>query len=192
MTYFKPPPPADDMAAASDAFVRAIKEEMGNGEIFSEWLCDRSTRDDHHVIAYYGNWDFFEPEVFQWIVSRPDCEAATALLIFWKAQPEYYLLIGRDRDAMNDSMNPNYVSDVVKRFDLTEYTRKRWVGEGYSNRNFGFEFHRDLWPNEFDELYQKFGSAVDDYLPVSMRTPIPGEQIETIRPRATITNDDLG
>lgn len=47
--------------------------------------------DGWHRIALYGNWDFIEPEVWRWIAIQLECDRATALAIFWKVQPDYYV-----------------------------------------------------------------------------------------------------
>ena len=45
--------------------------------------------DDWHRVADVHNWD--DPlDVLYWIVSQPNCDKATARLIFWKGEPTGY------------------------------------------------------------------------------------------------------
>jgi hypothetical protein len=49
------------------------------------WLAGRSP-DARHAIAEDLNFDFAE-DVFEWILTRPDCDLATAASYFWRAGP---------------------------------------------------------------------------------------------------------
>jgi hypothetical protein len=48
------------------------------------------TTEELDYLATVVNWDFDMPTI-QWIVNQPICSKATALRIFWMAQPEDYL-----------------------------------------------------------------------------------------------------
>lgn len=49
------------------------------------WLTGRSP-DARHAIAENLNFDFAE-DVFEWILTQPDCDLATAASYFWRAEP---------------------------------------------------------------------------------------------------------
>jgi len=44
---------------------------------------------EYHIIAGNYNWDD-GAEVLTWIVNSSLCDAGTALMIFWRAQPDFY------------------------------------------------------------------------------------------------------
>jgi hypothetical protein len=50
-----------------------------------DWLTGRSP-DARHAIAQDLNFDFAE-DVFEWILTQPDCDLATAASYFWRAGP---------------------------------------------------------------------------------------------------------
>ncbi len=55
---------------------------------YAEWLI-RATPDQRHAAALNWNWDYGVPPML-YIVRQPDCDLATALEIFYLAQPSYY------------------------------------------------------------------------------------------------------
>ena len=169
-----PPIPTDfdQVMAAHLSKMQAI--EWFDEQEDYDWLLERSRPDDWHQIAHSASHDSVDPEIFQWIASRPDCEAATALVLFWMAQPEHYLKVGRDRDALNESMNPDHVADLLKYFDMIEYIRNRWFATGYTQRNISFNYYRDIWTNEFERIDAEYGELALKYLPLEMRQSIEG------------------
>jgi Domain of unknown function (DUF4274) len=50
-----------------------------------DWLTGRSP-DARHAIALDLNFDFAE-DVFEWVLTQPDCDLATAASYFWRAEP---------------------------------------------------------------------------------------------------------
>ncbi|WP_327470618.1 DUF4274 domain-containing protein [Sphingopyxis sp.] len=179
----KAPPICRDFDAKLDTYLtqqRALAVHDPEDDYRLTWLRDRSGPNDWHVIAHYGNWDYVEPVVLQWIVSRQNCDAATALMIFWKASPDFYLETDQDRDELNNNQNTDYVSEALEHFDLIEYIRERWFGEGYQRKEYSFDYDRDLWPNEFEKLGQRFGEVARKFLPIEMRGPLPGILIKDV------------
>jgi hypothetical protein len=79
--------------------------------------------DDWHRIADEHNWDT-RLDILYWIVSQPECDKATALLIFWKGEP-----IGHDFEDEQEKMGvESYAVEpmlkyIVQRFNLAGYTR---------------------------------------------------------------------
>lgn len=65
-----------------------------------EWLA-AADPDDWHRVALDFNWD--EPlYLLYWIVQQDNCDIATALDIFWKGQPTYWLAEeGEDKEKPN-------------------------------------------------------------------------------------------
>jgi hypothetical protein len=149
-------PDAEDSAASAGAplGVDAQLEAMGP--------------DGWHRIALYGNWDFIEPEVWRWIVTRPDCDRATALAIFWKAQPEYYLqysgaqaVPASERDA----------------YSLLALIRDRWAAGSYTRGELAFDPDSDAWPIDQADLTRRYGDRVERLMPAAMRVRLSGRHI---------------
>lgn len=125
--------------------------------------------DDWHRLAHYGNWDFIDAAVWREIVMRPDCDRATALLIFWKAQPDYFVEFP-DRMAVPEVNRGGY--------DLVHLIRKRW-GEGkYPQANIAFDPEVDVPPVDLPMLRERFGDRVDQMMPPDMRKKLPGHRIQ--------------
>ena len=121
-----------------------------------------------HRIALYGNWDFTEPQVWTWIVSQPDCDKATALAIFWKASPEYYLQYA-DRSQARPAELDTY--------DLIALIRERWRAGAYTHAEFAFDPDTDAWPLDRAALARQYGARVDRDLPTDMRIKLPGRPV---------------
>jgi Domain of unknown function (DUF4274) len=171
-----PPIPIDFDEIINTHLAKLRMIEWFEGTNDYAWLLERSTPDEWHHIALQANCDSIDPEIFQWIASRPNCEKATALVLFWMSQPEYYLTIGRDRDALNESMNPDHVTDLLKRFDMIEHIRMRWMAGGYLQSSISFDYDRDVRTSEFGKIDAEFGDLALEYLPLEMRCPLPGRQ----------------
>ncbi len=127
--------------------------------------------DGWHRLALYANWDFTDEAVWRWIISQPDCDRATALAIFWKASPEYYLEF-RDRAAVPTEDRQGY--------DLLTSIRDRWVAGGYKRSELAFDLAHDVAPVEFAALERRFGEHVAKWIPPSMRISIDGRRIENV------------
>jgi hypothetical protein len=124
--------------------------------------------DGWHRIALYGNWDFIEPEVWRWIVTQPDCDRATALAVFWKAQPDYYVAFA-DRGSV-----PSVNRDG---FDLITLIRNRWLAGAYARAELAFDRERDSAPVDMAALERRHGEGVARTIPASMRVSLPGRRI---------------
>jgi|GEM_PF-3942120 len=124
--------------------------------------------DGWHRIALYANWDFTEPEVWRWIVSQPDCDRATALAIFWKAAPAYYVQFA-DRESV----------PAVNRegFDLISLIRGRWLAGAYTRSELAFDLQNDAGSVDLAELERLHGERLEQAIPASMRVDLPGRRI---------------
>ncbi len=89
------------------------------------WLQQRSP-DAWHVVAGKLNWDCSH-DVLEWIVSQPQCDLATAALLFWMGEPDGWLKY------------PNV--DAVPRIHLDNFNLIRKLAEG---ANSGFYTRREL------------------------------------------------
>jgi hypothetical protein len=137
--------------------------------ITTESLASRyASPDDWHRLALYGNWDGVEEIVWRTIVLHTDCDQATALAIFWKASPEYYVEF-KDRSSV-PTVN-------LSGFDLTSLIRERWQSGAYVRSELAFDPDTDAWPLDFDDLRRRHGARVDQIMPPTMRVRLEGRRL---------------
>lgn len=137
--------------------------------ITAELLASRyADPDDWHRLALYGNWDGVEDRVWRTIVLHPDCDQATALAIFWKASPEYYVEFN-DRTAVPAVNRSGY--------DLITLIRERWQSGAYVRSELAFDPDTDAWPLDFDDLRRRYGARVDQLMPPTMRVRLEGRRL---------------
>lgn len=130
---------------------------------FYRWLTTGAGPDDWHRFASGANWDMHDPEVFEWVALQPECDKATALTLFWLAQPDFYV------------EHPD--SDTEHR-RLVERIRERWLEDGYHRAELAFDPGVDAPLPDFERLRVKVGARADDALPYSMRLPLPGRRLD--------------
>ncbi len=124
--------------------------------------------DDWHRLALYGNWDFIDPAAWREIAMQPDCDRATALTIFWKASPEYYVQFP----------NRAAVPEVNRiDFDLINLIRERWQAGAYGRANLAFDPETDAGPVNFEDLRWQYGVRVDQLMPADMRVTLRGRRL---------------
>lgn len=124
--------------------------------------------DGWHRIALYGNWDYTEPEVWRWIATRPECDRATALAIFWKTQPEYFLQYS-DAAEVPASEREAYA--------LLALIRDRWAAGRYTRSELAFDPDADAWPIDRADLIRRYGDRVERLMPAAMRVRLSGRPI---------------
>ncbi len=169
MTEQTPPvPPTDD----ADAILRPIIDDAQDPTVsaFAAWLVAESGPDDWHRSMMGWNWDA-DPEIIRWIVAQPRCDKATALMVFWKGQPEYYLPFADRGDVPGCNLEG---------LDLIEDVRGRWTGGFYTRSELAFDLADDAWPRDFTALDAEFGDRARDLLPLDMRAPLPGRRLEDV------------
>ena len=151
-----------------DSYVSAGDDGIVEAE-FYKWLAfGDADPDDWHRFAMEGNWDFHDPEIYLWIVSQPECDKATALLYFWKAQPEYEL---EYPEASNAHDREGYA--------LINFIRERWLADFYVRSELEFIREKYLWPLDFSSLDDRFGVASKELFPESMRISLSGRRLDT-------------
>jgi hypothetical protein len=150
----------------------ALLAEWGEREeqlAFATWLRAEASADERHWVATNWNWDLGE-EVLYWIVTRPDCDRATALDVFWNGQPEYGLRYGLDRSKV-----PHHELNV---FDLVAEISARWQHGAYTRAELSFD------PPHFDVILRsepferaRYGDLYERLIPSSMLQRLPGRTI---------------
>ncbi len=129
---------------------------------FVPWLL-AATPDERHAVAGSFNWDYGDAPL-QWIIEQPDCDRATALMVFWLDQPELFL----------HSRLPIPEEDEG---DLGDAIRRRWLAGFYTRAELAFDPAVDLdeMP-DFVELEKLYGARVAEVMPPEMRMALPGRR----------------
>lgn len=117
-----------------------------------DWLSRQGPAEWHGYVERH-QWDGESTAPLKWIVAQPDCDAATALTIFWMAEPDYYL------DGEHDD-NPEA--------QLLLAIAARWQGEGFPRRRFAFD---EGCPEVLGRI-----SAGPHKVPASMAEPVEGDE----------------
>jgi Domain of unknown function (DUF4274) len=89
--------------------------------------------EDWHRYAYNHNWNDPLYGLF-WIVSQPNCDMATALLIFWKGEPTAY-----DYETEEEKMG----DDIYAVAPMLKYISKRFNTTGYTRSKISYDFLED-------------------------------------------------
>lgn len=89
--------------------------------------------DDWHRYAWHHNWDERLDGLF-WIVSQPQCDRATALLIFWKGEPTGY-----DYEIEEERMG----EDIYAVAPMLRHIAERFNTTGFSRSEIAYDFQKD-------------------------------------------------
>lgn len=123
-----------------------MSEEM-NFDVYSveqnrmiSWLKKQSTR-DFHAAATHLNWDY-AMDVLEWIVDQPTTQAATALELFFMAEPTFYLP-RKLSDGTIDREEP--LPKIISVF------ANRWSEDGYAKNGIGLD-PVAIYGNEIKEI----------------------------------------
>ena len=121
-------------------------------------MCREAT-DPHklHELADNINFDFFDEQVFFDITRNPVCDAGTALMIYWKAGPEWFF--------QYESRKGLHEVDAGM-FDLIEEIERRYLNDEFKTRKIPFD------PAEFAGSYEEERKKSGRSLPAKMYEPI--------------------
>jgi hypothetical protein len=125
--------------------------------------------DDWHRLVLYGNWDFVDASAWEVIVMQADCDRATALAIFWTADPSYYVEF-EDATAVPAANRSGYA--------LISMIRKRWLAGKYMRAELAFDRALDARPIDLNDLRRRYGERVDETIPESMRVKLDGRRLD--------------
>jgi Domain of unknown function (DUF4274) len=147
----------DEATKKDDAKFNALLEKMYQRRV--TFLATPTTPAlELHCFADHWNWGG-GLEAMRQVAEHPNCDAATALLLFWRADPEYYLQFSSRDDV------PDYNRDG---FDLTQLIEERYLRGGYaSSGEIGFNPREDVRIGE----------------PVPGRRVIPAQMFQAVLPR---------
>lgn len=79
------------------------------------WLSGKSL-DDRRIVAgiLYGGPHSLK--VWQWLLSRPDCDTGTAAMLLWEFGLPYALLRGPDRFPLSDAVKTELIQFIAERW----------------------------------------------------------------------------
>jgi hypothetical protein len=126
----------DAMLADWAAHCRPWNDYSPSGFVaFADWLRTASS-DERHMAAMVCNWDYGLAPLI-WISRRPDCDLATAWLIFLGCEPSYYLEFEDDTEhPTKETSNDAY--------HLMIEVKARLESGFYSRRTISFDVSRDI------------------------------------------------
>jgi len=121
-----------------------------------------------HAFADTWNWDA-GPGALRALLENPACEAATALLIYWKTAPEFYRQFS-DRDAVAAAKAD------VENFDFLTWIETRYAAGGFPIGRLSFDPNRpeDCGGFEYVGAYDDMKNQFVRELPAVMYAPVVG------------------
>lgn len=105
-----------------------------------------------HYLATIVNWDSDIPTI-QWIVNQPICSKATALMLFWQAQPMDFLCY---------SLKAKSIGDDISIFELIKNIMLKFQQNFYIEADIHYDPQEDM--------------PVEDVVPEFMKNPTSGEE----------------
>ena len=154
---------------ANDEWVDRLPKDRSSidfDELCDEWEHRTATfpreatdPEELHVFADAWNWDG-GVAAMQRVIENPKCDAATALMIFWRAQPQDFSAY-ENRDAA-----PDYQQPV---FDLLIAIKQRFMRSDFTRSTMSYDPHAD-----FGGLQQIQENRDHDWIPRQMFSPILG------------------
>jgi hypothetical protein len=100
--------------------------EKRRSEMLMAWL-KQATPDEWHQVASGWIWGSGE-DALRWIVGQEQCDKATALLIFWRGEPNYYWEAASDRGA-REAAGALVARDA---YDMLVQIVIRWKSAGFA------------------------------------------------------------
>lgn len=111
---------------------------------FAAWLADAGP-DEWHQVADQWNWDQGS-DPLRWIAEQPDCDAATALVIFWRASPDYFWSGPSTKEEWVASGEYFNADD----YDMIRAILERFRGVGYSRQELAYDPLEDGFASRSD------------------------------------------
>jgi len=111
---------------------------------FARWLMGTSDPDIWHMVGTSWNWDYSHAPLL-WIIRQERCDIATALEIFFLAEPYYYFRWVDDRasvPARNLEMF-DFLAEIRQRLARGSYKRSEVAFDGEKHINRGLETAED-------------------------------------------------
>lgn len=75
---------------------------------------------EYHLIAANYNWDDGS-EVLSWIINSSLCDKGTVMMIFWRAQPDYYTRFSSIEEADYEAEVYTLLRNIIDNWDADFY-----------------------------------------------------------------------
>jgi hypothetical protein len=82
-----------------------------------------TSRELHYLASIY-NWDD-GTEVLEWVINSPLCDKGTALLIFWRSEPDFYTRFDNEEEAEYERDVYRLVKNIIRNIETNYYKRSR-------------------------------------------------------------------
>jgi len=135
---------------------------------FARWLMATSDPDVWHVVATSWNWDYSHPPLL-WIIRQETCDIATALEIFFLADPAYYFRWAKDRSAI-----PPQNLEV---FDFLAELRQRLAQGFYPRSEIAFDGEERMFYINRGLQTAEDRVLADSFFPLKAGQKIPGRDL---------------
>lgn len=77
---------------------------------------------EQYFVAANHNWDN-GVHLLHWIINSPKCDKGTASLIFWNAEPDYYLDKSPEKMDEDEKNIHNLLQKIIRKFNQQEFKR---------------------------------------------------------------------
>jgi hypothetical protein len=141
--------------------------EQGDAEALA--FC-RETTDPEELHSFADTWNWDEGTwALEEILRNPACEAATALMIYWKAAPEYFLQFADREGLAADPIR----SFQLESFDFVAELEQRYLAGAFPVGSISFD-PRDPNPDVtgagiYDDYREKFVRALPEAMYAAVR-----------------------
>jgi hypothetical protein len=159
---------AAPVSAARGRLIRCLANDECKGVepvLLDEFILD-ATSAELHLLADRWNWDggLRGPQA---IIRHPRCDRGTALLVYWRASPEYYL-----RYASRDEVPV----EEREQFDLLAEIEAGVLKGQYQNRRIPFDPHKERSSGSMDQTEPKRTIPAAMLVPVKPARPKPARR----------------
>ncbi|MCP3442902.1 DUF4274 domain-containing protein [Bradyrhizobium sp. CCGUVB14] len=136
---------------------------------FARWLMATSDPDVWHIVAMSWNWDYSHAPLL-WIIQQETCDIATALEIFFLADPTYYFRWAKDRSAVP--------TRNLEMFDFLAELRQRLARGFYQRSEIAFDGEKHMaYVDRGLETVEDRGLA-QSFFPLQAGHNIPGRDLK--------------
>jgi hypothetical protein len=136
---------------------------------FARWLMATSDPDIWHIVATNWNWDYGHAPLL-WIVRQKNCDIATALEIFFLAEPSYYFRWVDDRASVP--------TDNLDMFDFLTELRQRLVQGFYQRSEIAFDGEERMVPINRGLKTAEDRVLARSFFPLAAGQRIPGRDLK--------------
>ncbi|MBR0685800.1 DUF4274 domain-containing protein [Bradyrhizobium manausense] len=136
---------------------------------FARWLMAASDPDVWHIVATSWNWDYSHAPLL-WIIRQEKCDIATALEIFFLADPTYYFRWAKDRS----SVPPRN----LEMFDFLAELRQRLARGFYQRSEIAFDGETHMFYVNRGQETAEDRVLAQSFFPLKAGQKIPGRDLK--------------